>query len=346
MTPPFVIFALPRSRTAWLAHWLAHVSGARVGHDLAIDANTIDHWLEAVARTYRGTCETGAVEIWPILRRSVPNCRIITIHRPLKDVCASLAAAGYTPPLETLTRRYAALERLAEEDGVLSVPFGALVDPKWCAMVQEYALGQPFNWSAWREADEINIQVEYSTRIQRLAERRPALDKLKAELAERLAEHKPFISVGEEPWASVAEDVERMGVSHHAEATEAIAGDYRLDQKTLLDLAAASLWRVFVARIDGVFAGYCCWMKETNLEEAAPPTMNHGPFYASPCFARHRLGVKLLNVSRAVLEAEGYKILRLHHTTRGRGAKAGALYEQLGAVEYQREYIWKVGNNA
>ena len=177
-------------------------------------------------------------------------------------------------------------------------------------------------------------------------ERRPAIDDLKAELVERLMNHRPFVSVGEEPWSTVADAVESMGVTHHAEATKAIAGDYRLDQATLARLAEAGLWRVFVARVDGVFAGYCCWMKEINLEETAPPTMVHGPFYAAPEYAIHRLGVRMLSVSRDILAAEGCRILRLHHTVHGRGAKAGALYKQLGAIEYQREYIWRIGADA
>ena len=277
-------------------------------------------------------------------RRALPTCRIITIHRPLADVCASLTAAGYDPPMDDLRRRAAALERLAAEDGVLSVPFDALTDPRCCAVVQEHALSIPFDWRTWRAASEINIQVDAERRVARLIERRPAIERLKLELAERLDEHRPFVSVGEEPWTDVADDVERMGAVHHAEATEALAGAYRLDQTTLARLAEAGLWRVFIARVDGVFAGYCCWIKETNLEEAAPPTMTHGPFYAAPCFARHRLGGKMLCVSRDVLAAEGYRMLRLHHTTHGRGARAGALYEQLGAVEYQREYMWRIGS--
>ena len=344
--PPFVVFSMPRSRSAWLAHWLTRVSESLVGHDLAIAADSIDQWLEFVARRFRGTCETGAVEIWPILRRSVPSCRIITVHRPLADVCASLIAAGYVPPMDDLERRNAVLERLAAEDGVLSVPFDALADPRCCAAVQEHALSVPFDWRTWRAASEVNIQVNAERRLARLAERRPAIAHLKLELAERLGAHQPFVSIGEEPWADVADDVERMGAGQHVEATEELAGIYRLNLEVLTQLAGVGMWRVFVARVDGVFAGYCCWMKETNLEETAPPTMNHGPFYAPPCFARHRLGVKMLRVSRDVLAAEGYRILRLHHTMHGRGARAGTLYEQLGATEYQREYIWRIGADA
>jgi GNAT superfamily N-acetyltransferase len=344
--PPFVVFALPRSRTAWLSRWLSAVAQAPVGHDLAIEADTIDQWLGYVARGWRGTCETGAVEVWPILRRSIPACRIITVHRPLEAVCASLEAAGYEPPLCDLQRRNAALEALAGQDGVLSLPFDVLDDPRACAVLQEYALGVPFDWPAWREAACLNVQINREQRLARLTERRPQIEALKAELVERLAVHRPFVLIGEERWTDVADDCERMGAVHHDEATEGIEGVFRLNRNAMLQLAEAGIWRVFTARVDGELAGYCCWTHETNLEADAPQTMAHGPFYVSPEHARHKLGVRLLHVSRDALAAEGYRVLRLHHTMHGRGARAGRLYEALGAVEYQREYLWKVGADA
>jgi len=346
VTPPFVVLSLPRSRSAWLAHWLAGVAQMPVGHDLAIEADSIDQWLGQVARGYRGTCETGAVEVWPILRRSIPTCRIITVHRPLGAVCASLRAAGYEPPMDDLTRRSAALERLAGQAGVMAFPFDALNDPRWCAVLQEHALGMPFDWPTWREASDLNVQVKRDVRLARLAERRPQIERLRAELIDRLAEHRPFVSVGEERWADVADECERLGAVHHAEATAGVEGAFRLNREAMQQLADAGLWRVFVARVDGTLAGYCCWTHETNLEAAAPKTMAHGPFYVSPEYARHKLGMGLLRAASDVLTAEGYRVLRLHHTMHGRGARAGRLYEALGAVEYQREYIWRVGADA
>jgi hypothetical protein len=141
-------------------------------------------------------------------------------------VCASLEAAGYEPPLDDLRRRDAALQRLAAEDGVMSVPFDALADPRWCAMVQEYALALPFDWYAWKQADGHNVQVNASCRRARLRERQTQIAVLKCELTERLAEHKPFVWVGEERWATVADDCEHMGAVHHAEATEGLEGAF------------------------------------------------------------------------------------------------------------------------
>jgi GNAT superfamily N-acetyltransferase len=346
MHPPFVVFSMPRSRTAWLSRWLALVASAPVGHDLAIECDSIDQWLECVFRRFRGTCETGAVEAWPILRRAIPDCRIITVHRPLEAVCASLAAAGYVPPRDDLERREAALRELAGQDGVLPVPFDALDDPRCCAVLQEHALSMPFNWPAWRGAADVNVQVDRERRLALLTGRRPQIERLKAELVERLVLPRPFVSIGEEPWLAVADDCERMGAIHHDEAKAGAEGAFRLNREAMQQLADAGLWRVFIARVDGVLAGYCCWMHETNLEADAPRTMNHGPFYVSPEHARHKLGVRLLHVARDALAAEGYRVLRLHHTMHGRGVRAGRLYEALGAVEYQREYIWRIGADA
>jgi len=141
----------------------------------------------------------------------------------------------------------------------------------------------------------------------------------------------------------VADDIERLGATHYQEATEGEEGPFKLDRATLTKMADAGLWRAFVARVDGVFSGYCCWTHEINAEAQAQPTMEHGPFYVVPAAKEHRLGMQLLKVSREVLAANGYKVLRLHHTLRGRGARAGALYQALGAFEYQREYVWRIG---
>lgn len=343
MHPPFVVFGLPRSRTFWMAQWLAAAAQAPVGHDLAIEADTVDGWLESVFRRVRGTCETGAVEVWPILRRAIPDCRIVTVQRDIMDVARSLEAVGLPPAWEDMERRARAMADLSEQPGVLSVPFAELACPRTCAMLQEHCLGLPFDWPVWASMSQDNLQCDMPTRIARLAERRPQIMALRAELAERLATHTPFLTVGEERWSSVADKCQALGVTHHAEASAGIEGEFRLNREALAQMEAAGLWRVIIARVDGEIAGYCCWTHEVNLEAAAKPTMAHGPFYVAPQFKQHRLGMRLLAVSRKTFEAAGYKVLRLHHTMYGRGARAGRLYEAMGAVEYQREYVWEIG---
>ena len=248
--PPFVVFSMPRSRSAWLAHWLTRVSERLVGHDLAIEADGIDHWLEFVARRFRGTCETGAVEIWPILRRALPACRIITIQGgPLASWwCASLTAARYDPPMDDLRRRWSALERLAAEDGVLSVPFDAdLTDPRCCrGGAGACAVDIRSTGERGRAASGINIQVD-AERACGAVDRTAPGDRLAEAGTGGTSRRTQAVRFG---WrravrTDVADDAERMGAVHHAEATEALAGAYRLDQATLARLADG--WSVAVS---------------------------------------------------------------------------------------------------
>jgi hypothetical protein len=229
---------------------------------------------------------------------------------------------------------------------VLSVTFANLAYPRTCAAVQEHCLSIPFNWPAWLEADCTNVQVDMPARLARLAERHPAIMRIRAELIERLAHPAPFVSVGEERWPDVADRCEALGAGHHAEATEGLEGPFRLNRDLVMQMANAGLWRVFIARVDGALAGYCCWTHETNHEADAPLTMAHGPFYVVAAHKRHHLGLRLLEASRTAFAAAGYRVLKLHHTMHGRGARAGGLYSFLGATEYQREYIWRIGETS
>lgn len=339
----FAVFSLPRSRSSWLKHWLSNAAGLPVGHDMAIESDSIDDFLEKLSFRVCGTCETGAVEAWPILRGALPNCRIVTVRRDLSEVIASLVAGGFDAPVDVLTRRAEQLDILSKQPGVLAVDYRELSDPRVCARLQEHCLGTPFNWPVWELADRINIQIDAPERRALLDARQGRIAELKQELAARLDCPRPFITVTEEPWAPVAMACEALGAVHHAEATESLDGSYRLDTQLIAQMDAAGIWRVFIARVDGEVVGYCCWTRETNHEADAPSTMLHGPFYVSPQFARFRLGQRLLEVSRDTFAASGVRVLKLHHTMYGRGARAGRLYERMGAVEFQREYMLQIG---
>jgi len=341
--PPFVIFGLPRSRTAWLTQWLRLASGgARIGHDLAIEADTIDGWLENVYRRVRGTCETGAVEAWPILRQAIPDCRIVTVHRDVTDVAGALLLAGAPAPMDDLNRRAMALQELSEQPGVVSISFAGLADPRLCADLQEHCLSVPFNWQAWRCMETCNVQVDMPTRLARLAERADAIAALKAEIAERLVTPRPFVTVGEERWVDVADACEALGRVHHVEATENREGQFKLNREAMDTLNRNGMMRAFIARVNSEVAGYCAWTHHISIDADMLPTMLQGAFYIAPQFAGHRLGIRLLRVSRETLSADGYKVLKPHHTMHGRGCRAGALYRYLGAEESSREYIWRI----
>ena len=113
MTRPFIIFALPRSRTKWLSEWLAY-DGRKVGHDIAIECATPDEFLERLSGL-AGTVETSAMLAWRLLRSRLPNARFMTVRRPVEDVRASFARFGITPQPDELEERDAMLDALEDD---------------------------------------------------------------------------------------------------------------------------------------------------------------------------------------------------------------------------------------
>ena len=65
--PPFVIFALPRSRTFWLSKFLT-AGGWVCEHDEARHVRGMDDVRSALGREFTGYVETGAAPFWPLIR--------------------------------------------------------------------------------------------------------------------------------------------------------------------------------------------------------------------------------------------------------------------------------------
>lgn len=91
---PFVVFALPRSRTAWLAHYLGYRGTYAVGHDIAIECQQLDDFTNSYKFGMVGTVETGAIVAWRLLRHKMPQLRMMVMYRPLGEIIDSIRAKG------------------------------------------------------------------------------------------------------------------------------------------------------------------------------------------------------------------------------------------------------------
>ena len=60
MTAPFIVFSLPRSRSAWVARFLSY-GEKRCGHDVATECGSLAELTGRLHGEYAGTAETGAV---------------------------------------------------------------------------------------------------------------------------------------------------------------------------------------------------------------------------------------------------------------------------------------------
>ncbi|MGH6716156.1 MAG: hypothetical protein ACREDC_08225, partial [Bradyrhizobium sp.] len=143
---PFVIYALPRSRTFWLSQFLT-IGGYHCHHEQARHLHDVDDMRTWLAQDWTGTAETVGAHGWRIAESLRPDLRVLVVRRPVEHVLASLLRAG-VPPNDELRRRVRILDRRLgqiEREGrnVLSVEFVDLERRDTCAAVFEHCIGAP-----------------------------------------------------------------------------------------------------------------------------------------------------------------------------------------------------------
>src|SRR5215469_16688266 len=138
----FIIYCLPRSRSAWLAHFLNYpfaVPKQPVAHDVAPLCKSIEGFLHA----YKEEGMWGSVEIegmigWQVIKKEMPELKTVVMRRPLQEVYNSLVMQGYKPNLTELGK------------------LDATVVGKW---LFEYLLELDFDFDWWYQLSQTNIQI-------------------------------------------------------------------------------------------------------------------------------------------------------------------------------------------
>jgi len=163
----FIIYCLPRSRSAWVAHFLNYpfaVPTQPVAHDVAPLCRSVDNFL----RAYReegmwGSVETGGMAGWQIIRQEMPELKTVLIRRPLQDVYESIASLGMIGNLSNLAEMNAMLDLIAMQKDVYSINASDLDAPVTCKWLFEYCLELEFDFEWWYKVSQLNIQVDMDT---------------------------------------------------------------------------------------------------------------------------------------------------------------------------------------
>lgn len=177
---PFLVLALPRSRTAWLAHYLGYRGRYLVGHDISIECNSPEDFTNSYKFGMNGTVETGAVIAWRLIRHVMPQMRLLVVHRPLGEITASIRAKGFEPDVRELEERQAMLAACAREPDVHAIMASDLSDPTCARWVFEYLLDCDWDESWYETLITLNIQVDFQARITQLARNHDKLLALQA----------------------------------------------------------------------------------------------------------------------------------------------------------------------
>lgn len=166
MSAPFLIFGLPRSRTAWLAAFLCG-EGIRCEHELLARCRSFrDFRFHLTDRTDRsdlifGNADSGMLFYLEQVLESAPEgTRMVLVERDPAAVCKSwerLEHFGALDPL--LPRLEAALAKLRALPGVLRIPFAAL-DERIYELWDHVTCGAlPFPLERFGLFQKLNIQL-------------------------------------------------------------------------------------------------------------------------------------------------------------------------------------------
>ena len=163
---PFLILALPRSRTAWVSKFLSY-GDVHCGHEQLRYARSISDVQSWFALNMTGTCETNALHHWRLARAICPSLRLVTIRRDPGEVAHSLCSLdtrgnAYFEPGETLTvarRLSSKLDQIESRTDAIRIDYDSLATEVGLRRLWEATMPYPFD-SQWAVAlSGVNIQL-------------------------------------------------------------------------------------------------------------------------------------------------------------------------------------------
>ena len=183
---PFIICALPRSRTYWLSKFLSY-GGWTCHHEAAVQMRSLNDAVEFFARPRTGSAETGISPGWKLLRHYVPGLRTVVVRRSADEVVDAMMAVDVsgvaTYDRAKLTRNMQYMDRALDKitgPEVLTVRYADLDREETCASIFSHCL--PFEFCAdwWNEMRERNLQADVRSALRYYHANRAAIDRFKA----------------------------------------------------------------------------------------------------------------------------------------------------------------------
>jgi hypothetical protein len=343
MSVPFVVFAMPRSRSAWLSRYLSY--GAwHVGHDelrYCRSLADVDSWL---AQPCIGTVETTAAPFWRLLK---PGTRVVTVHRPIEQVMASLWRGGLAfdggVMRAVLEHAEAKLRQIAARlPDVVSVTFDELAYETTCQRVFEHCLGLPHDRAWWQHWQGINIQVSLGQTMRYYTAHAAQIEKLR-----RLAKHEVLrrfrrpvelngVVFQQEPLAQAFSDPDGMRLMAEecvllGEEPEA----WRHMNIPLLErIEAKGNLHIYTARSNGRMFGYLVSAIGEAFHARDQSEADQVSFYADPTWPG--LGRKLQHAAIEDLRAKGVDRVLMFQPDETR---VGLVYRRLGARQTGQRFV-------
>lgn len=180
--PPFIIYGLPRSRTAWLADFLTYGDWSCF-HETTLHMRSIADIQTFLAREKVGTSETAAAPGWRLIHHYSPDIRAVVVKRAPEDALASMLQLGISYDMPELKRILAYLVRIMDEisdqPNVLTIDYDDLATEGGCAAVFEHCLPYRFDRPWWLWYKDRNRQIDVKALMAYYTANKAAIDGFK-----------------------------------------------------------------------------------------------------------------------------------------------------------------------
>lgn len=355
--PPFVIFALPRSRTAWLSHFLTYGEWM-CGHEEARHMRSLDDVKAWLSQSNTGTIETSVAHWWRLLSTIAPNTKVVVIRRPVAEVVESLMSIPDCQfDRDVLTRDMSALDSKLTQianrwPDALLADYADLAREEACAAIFEYCLPYAHDSARWQALAPVNIQINMPALIRYCQAFAPALEKLASVATHRsrslLALRKPvqadgmmFQSEGFSAWLA---DAQHLLAEHHVQIGECPDNWRNKNIPLLRAIDELGMMQITTARSNGRMFGYLMTLLTPSLAHEGVMSAVNTAFFADP--ACPGLGMKLQREALASLKAMGVGEVLWETNTVGGGNRISSIYRRLGAEEKGSVYRLKLAEAA
>ena len=319
----FIIYGLPRSRTAWLAAFLSH-GDWRCHHDAILEAESLWGLEDLLDKPRTGTVETGLTRGFLVMRDLFPNARVVVVRRPVRDVAESAANLGWEYPDGYLEEEAERLDLISRVPGVLTVSFESLASEAVCKAVYEYCLQHPFDRSWWASLARKNIQINTSEQLMVLSAHAEYLERIFDDISD-------YVFCQAEPLAVFLRDARNLLIEHRSEAGGFADLPFDPDLDQFAAIERAGLLLIVTARLSsGAMVGYLAFVINPCLESRRVLIGYQNVFFVSKQY-RGSTGLKLHGFARDALRNRGVTAVVLRSGVRASGPKMKSMFESLGA---------------
>lgn len=339
---PFLVYALPRSRTYWLSHFLTYRDW-NCGHDQLRYCRSLEDVTAWLSLPCTGTCETAAAPFW----RLAKDIKSVVIRRPVEEVVDSVIRQGFKLDRAQFTKHIQWLNRKLDQiecrvPNVLSVSFDELKKESVCKRVFEFCLPYPHDHRWWAKLAKLNLQIDMHHLMRYVAANQTQLDKLakvaKYQIITGMSrsltdiEHDDGVTIQEEKLATAFRDGGRLFEQHCVLVGESPDEYWRKNLPLMQRLEDLGSLQVMTARCNGRLFGYLVTVISPSLEKQDLKVGTQTTFFADPSFKG--LGMRLQRAAVERLREKGVGEAYFHAGVRGMGPRMGTVYRRIGAESH------------